>query len=178
MRSASRWPWRAAPRPSASARRGPGLRGRGCDTVGPWGAWASAIGGLGNVAGSGSSSTFTYNVGGAAGIDYLDPLPGGPGRRLPRPRNGSTASWARLVRQRSVTAYGSFTQAAFYTALSRAMPGRATRVAPDVIAGLQPRANSSTGANQFLGQVRSGYKIGIYAPAFASLTPFGASGQA
>ena len=46
-----------------------------CDAVSPWGAWASALGGLGNVAGNGNSSTLTYNFGGAAaGIDYrLDP---------------------------------------------------------------------------------------------------------
>jgi fibronectin-binding autotransporter adhesin len=43
-----------------------------------------------------------------------------------------------------------------------------------MIPGLQQRtANGSTGANQFLGQVESGYKLGIYAPAFASITPFG-----
>ena len=41
------------------------------------------------------------------------------------------------------------------------------------IPGLQPRtANGSTGANQFLGQVETGYKLGIYAPARRPLTPF------
>ena len=44
-----------------------------------------------------------------------------------------------------------------------------------LIPGLQPRtANGSTGANQFLGQVEAGYKVGVYAPALATLTPFGA----
>ena len=43
-----------------------------------------------------------------------------------------------------------------------------------LIPGLQPRtANGSTGANQFLGQAETGYKLGIYAPALATLTPFG-----
>ena len=38
-----------------------------------------------------------------------------------------------------------------------------------MIPGLQPRtANGSTGANQFLGQAETGYKVGIYAPAFAT----------
>ena len=41
------------------------------------------------------------------------------------------------------------------------------------IPGLQPRtARGQTGADQFLAQVESGYKIGIYAPAAATLTPF------
>ena len=46
-----------------------------CDAASPWGAWASALGGLGSVAGNGNSSTLTYNFGGAAaGIDYrVDP---------------------------------------------------------------------------------------------------------
>ena len=46
-----------------------------CDAASPWGAWASALGGLGSVAGNGNSSTLIYNFGGAAaGIDYrLDP---------------------------------------------------------------------------------------------------------
>ena len=38
--------------------------------------------------------------------------------------------------------------------------------------GLQRTANGSTGANQFLGQVETGYRIGLFAPAAASVTPF------
>src|SRR4029450_7856914 len=46
-----------------------------CDGTSPWSVWASAIGGLGSLAGHGNSSALTYNFGGAAaGIDYrLDP---------------------------------------------------------------------------------------------------------
>jgi outer membrane autotransporter protein len=41
------------------------------------------------------------------------------------------------------------------------------------IPGLQQRtANGTTGANQFLGQVEVGYKVPVYAPAAASVTPF------
>ena len=40
------------------------------------------------------------------------------------------------------------------------------------IPGLQRTANGSTGANQFLGQIETGYRIGLYAPAAASVTPF------
>jgi hypothetical protein len=42
-----------------------------------------------------------------------------------------------------------------------------------MILGLQPRtAKGSTGANQFLGQIETGYKLVIYAPAVATVTPF------
>src|SRR5262249_4266462 len=41
-----------------------------------------------------------------------------------------------------------------------------------VIPGLTTRiANGTTGANQFLGQIESGYKVAVYEPANASLTP-------
>ena len=43
-----------------------------------------------------------------------------------------------------------------------------------LIPGLQQRtATGSTGANQFLGQIEGGYKLGVYAPAAATITPFG-----
>jgi outer membrane autotransporter protein len=150
-----------------------------CDAVSPWGAWASALGGLGSVAGNGNSSTLTYNFGGgAAGIDYrLDP------RFLVGLGAGYTAAnqwvdsfmgrgWSDSV---SVTAYGSFTQAGFYTDALAGYAYSGNQMQRQIlIPGLQPRtANGSTGANQFLGQVESGYKLGIYAPALATLTPFG-----
>jgi fibronectin-binding autotransporter adhesin len=75
----------------------------------------------------------------------------------------------------SVTAYGSFTQAGFYTDALAGYAYSGNQMQRQIlIPGLQPRtANGSTGANQFLGQVESGYKLGIYAPALATLTPFG-----
>jgi YVTN family beta-propeller protein/autotransporter-associated beta strand protein len=150
-----------------------------CDAVSPWGGWASALGGLGSVAGNGNSSTLTYNFGGgAAGIDYrLDP------RFLVGLGAGYTAAnqwvdsfmgrgWSDSV---AVTAYGSFTQAGFYTDALAGYAYSGNQMQRQIlIPGLQPRtANGSTGANQFLGQVESGYKLGIYAPALATLTPFG-----
>ena len=43
-----------------------------------------------------------------------------------------------------------------------------------IIPGLQPRtANGSTGANAFLGQVETGYRIGVFAPAALTVTPVG-----
>jgi YVTN family beta-propeller protein/autotransporter-associated beta strand protein len=150
-----------------------------CDPVSPWGGWASALGGLGSVAGNGNSSTLTYNFGGgAAGIDYrLDP------RFLVGLGAGYTAAnqWVDSLMGRgwsdsvSVTAYGSFTQAGFYTDVLAGYAYSGNQMQRQIlIPGLQPRtANGSTGANQFLGQVESGYKLGIYAPALATLTPFG-----
>ena len=42
-----------------------------------------------------------------------------------------------------------------------------------MIPGLQPRtANGSTGANQFFGQIESGYRVPVFAAAQASVTPF------
>ena len=41
------------------------------------------------------------------------------------------------------------------------------------IPGLQPRtAKGRAGADQFLAQVEAGYRVGLYAPAAATLTPF------
>ena len=120
----------------------------------------------------------TYNAGGVAtGIDYrLDPrfliglgigfssgnhwLSGFSGR-------GTSNSY-------QASLYASFTQGAFY------LDGQAgygfndnqmTRMI--AIPGLQPRtATGQTSANQFVGQIEAGYRIGIYEQAAASLTPF------
>ena len=150
-----------------------------CDAAGPWGVWASALGGLGSVAGNGNSSTMTYNFGGgAAGIDYrVEP------RFLVGIGAGYTAAnqwvdsfmgrgWSDSV---SVAAYGSFTQGGFYADALAGYAYSSNQMQRQIlIPGLQPRtANGSTGANQFLGQVEAGYKLGVYAPALATLTPFG-----
>jgi len=150
-----------------------------CDVVGPLSAWASALGGLGSVLGDGNASTFTYNFGGAAaGIDYrLDPrflvgLGVGYTHGTQWVNSFLGQGWSDSV---SVAAYGSFSQAGFY---ADALAGYAyfnnQMQRQIVIPGLQPRiATGSTGANQLLGQVESGYKLGIYAPASATITPFG-----
>ena len=56
----------------------------------------------------------------------------------------------------------------------RATPIPPTRCsARSSIPGLQPRtANGSAGANQFFGQIESGYRVPVFAPAAASVTPF------
>src|SRR5260370_36994344 len=73
----------------------------------------------------------------------------------------------------SVAAYGSFTQSGFYVdALAGYAYFNNQLQRQILIPGLQQRtATGSTGANQFLGQAEGGYKVGIYPPAMASLTP-------
>ena len=75
----------------------------------------------------------------------------------------------------SVAAYGSFTQGGFYVdALAGYAYFNNQLQRQILIPGLQQRtATGSTGANQFLGQIEAGYKLGVYAPAAATITPFG-----
>jgi outer membrane autotransporter protein len=150
-----------------------------CDGVGPLSAWASALGGLGSVLGDGNASTLTYNFGGAAaGIDYrLDPrflvgLGTGYTHGTQWVNSFMGQGWSDSV---SVAAYGSFTQAGFYVdALAGYAYFNNQLQRQILIPGLQQRtATGSTGANQFLGQIEAGYKVGIYAPAAATITPFG-----
>ncbi len=150
-----------------------------CDGMSPFSVWASGLGGVGAVAGDYNASTATYNFGGAAvGIDYrIDPrflvglattytagnlwVNGFPGK-----------GWTNNV---SVAAYGSFTQDGFYADLLGGYAWYNNQMLRQIlIPGLQPRtANGSTNANQALGQVETGYRFGIYAPASATLAPFG-----
>jgi autotransporter-associated beta strand protein/T5SS/PEP-CTERM-associated repeat protein len=149
-----------------------------CDTAGPWGAWASALGVLGTVAGNGNASTLTYNFGGgAAGIDYrFDPrllvgLGAGYAAGNQWVDSFMGRGWTDSV---SVMAYGSFCQAGFYADALAGYAWSGNQMQRQIfIPGLQPRtANGSTGANQFLGQVETGYKLPVFAPAAASVTPF------
>src|SRR4029453_11069094 len=88
-----------------------------CEGASPWNAWASALGGLGAVAGNGNSSTLTYNFGGgAAGLDYrIDPsllLGFGAGYAAGNQWVDSFMGrgWSDTV---SVTVYGSFAHPEF-----------------------------------------------------------------
>ena len=149
-----------------------------CDGASPFSVWGSVLGGVGSVQGDGNSSTFTYNVGGAAaGIDYrVDP------RFLVGIGTGYTSGtqwvdsfmgkgWSNTV---SVAAYGSFTQSGLYVDALAGYAWSGNQMQRQIlIPGLQPRtANGSTGANQLLGQIETGYKLGIWAPAAATVTPF------
>ena len=150
-----------------------------CDAVGPLSAWFSALGGLGSVLGDTNASTLTYNFGGAAaGIDYrIDPrflvgLGVGYTHGTQWVNSFLGQGWSDSV---SVAAYGSFTQGGFYLdALAGYAYFNNQLQRQILIPGLQQRtATGSTGANQFLGQIEGGYKLGVYAPAAATITPFG-----
>jgi len=148
-----------------------------CDGMSPFSVWGSALGGVGSVNGDYNASTATYNFGGAAvGIDYrLDPrflvglaasytagnlwVNGFPGK-----------GWSNNV---GVAAYGSFTQGGFYADLLGGYAYYGNQLQRQItISGLQRTAWGSTGANQALGQVETGYRFGVYAPAGATLAPF------
>ena len=148
-----------------------------CEGTSPWSVWASAIGGLGSVNGNGNSSTLTYNFGGAAaGIDYrVDPrflvgLSAGYAAGNQWVDSFMGRGWTDTV---SVIGYGSFTQGGFYADALAGYAYSGNQMQRQIqFPGLQRTANSSTGANQFLGQIETGYRIGLYAPAAASITPF------
>jgi|FEC22Drversion2_1045045.scaffolds.fasta_scaffold00159_12 outer membrane autotransporter protein len=149
-----------------------------CEGATPWTAWAGALGGLGSVAGNGNASTLTYNFGGGAtGIDYrIDPrfLVGfGAGYAAGNQWVDSFMGrgWSDTV---SATVYGSFTQSEFYANALAGYAYSANQMQRQiVIPGLQPRlANGNTGANQFFGQVETGYRVAVFAPAPLSVTPF------
>jgi fibronectin-binding autotransporter adhesin len=150
-----------------------------CDGTGPLSAWASALGGLGSVLGDGNAATLTYNFAGAAtGLDYrIDP------RFLVGMGVGYTHGWEWVnsfpgqgyTDSVSVAVYGSYTQSGFYVDALAGYAYYNNQVHRQImIPGLDQRtATGSTGANQVLGQIEGGYKFDVYAPAAATITPFG-----
>jgi outer membrane autotransporter protein len=132
---------------------------------------------LGSVQGDGNASTLTYNLGGAAaGVDYrIDPrfLAGigvGYTHGTQWVNSFTGTGWTDAV---SVAAYGSFTQGGFYADALAGYAYSSNQLRRQIaIPGLSQRtASGSTGANQFLGQAELGYKVPLYAPASATLTP-------
>ncbi len=129
--------------------------------------------------GDGNAATLTYNFAGAAtGIDYrIDP------RFLVGVGVGYTHGWEWVnsfpgqgyTNSVSVAVYGSYTQSGFYVDALAGYAYYDNQVHRQImIPGLDQRtATGSTGANQFLGQIEGGYKVDVYAPAAATITPFG-----
>ena len=151
-----------------------------CDAASPatWGAWGGAIGGLGTIGASQSVGGLTYNLGGfAAGLDR---------QVTPNLLLGVTAGYTNGTQwvsgfQGTGTSntfqtglYGSFTQGALY------VDGLAGYAYSDnqmqrliAIPGLSSMtAQGRTGANQFFGQVESGYRVELGGAAEAFVTPF------
>ena len=72
----------------------------------------------------------------------------------------------------SVIAYGSFTQGGFYADALAGYAYSGNQMQRQIqFPGLQRTANGSTGANQFLGQLETGYRIGLFAPAAVASRP-------
>jgi len=151
-----------------------------CDggAASPWSLWGSALGGTGSLAGNGNSSTLTYNLGGfATGVDYrLDPqfliglgLGYSSGSQWVNGFNGRGTSDSY-----NAAVYASFTRSAFYIDALAGYGYNDNRMQRQIaIPGLAPRnAQGRTGANQVTGQAEAGYRVGLYQPAGASLTPF------
>ena len=151
-----------------------------CDSTTPpkWGAWGGALGGLGTVGANQPVGSVTYNVGGfAAGLDRLvtDNI------RVGLTTGYSTGTqWVGgfdgVGRSNTfqVGLYGSYAQDKVY---ADALIGYAYtwsqmwRNIP--IPGLQPRtALGQTGANQWYGQIETGYRFDLGTTANAFVTPF------
>lgn len=144
----------------------------------PWSLWGSAMGGTGSVAGNVNAATVTYNAGGVAtGVDYrFDPrfLAGVGVGFLSGSQWASGFSGQGTTNSYQASLYASFTPGAFYLDALAGYGYNDNQMTRQIIlSGLQPRiAQGRTVANQFLCQVEAGYRIGLHAPAAASLTPF------
>ena len=144
-----------------------------CDATNPaqWGAWGGAVGGLGTIGAGQRVGAVTYNAGGfAAGLDrsiatsFLTGVTAGytTGTQWVSGFDGKGTSDTYQV-----GLYGSFTQDRFYPMAWRATATPTIRSgATSVIPGLQPRtAMGQAGANQFFGQLETGYRFDLGATA-------------
>ena len=147
--------------------------------TGTIGAWMSALGGAGSVLGDGNAGTLTYSLGGVAvGADYR-----------PDPRvllgasigYGAGSQWVNGFDTRGTTdafsasLYASFVTDGFYADGILGYANAANRLTRSIVLpGLATRtASGQTSANQFLGQLESGFRIELAALAPGlSLTPF------
>ncbi|MDB5487356.1 MAG: outer rane autotransporter barrel protein, partial [Reyranella sp.] len=152
-----------------------------CDTSSPalWGAWGGALGGLGTISNGGSNSgALTYSAGGfAGGIDRL------VAQSL---RVGVTVGYQNAnqwVAGFSGTGssdtfqgglYANYSEGKVYADAIAGYAYSANRMTRSIaIQGLAPRtAIGLTGANQFYGQVETGYRFDLGGLAEAFVTPF------
>jgi autotransporter-associated beta strand protein len=150
-----------------------------CDTTQPsrFGAWVAGIGSTGNVLGDANASGFTYTMGGTAfGIDYrLDPrfLIGIAGGYTSGTQWVNGFSGNGYSDSFSVALYGSFTQGGFYADALAGYANASNHMQRVISLPGNPTglANGNTSANQFLGQIEAGYKIGLGTN--TSISPFG-----
>ena len=151
-----------------------------CDvTTSPkWGAWGGALGGLGTIGANQSVGSVTYNAGGfAAGLDrtITDAF-----------RMGVTAGYTTGTQWVSgfdgmgrsntfqVGLYGGFARDKVYADALIGYAYTSNQMWRNItVPGLQPRtANGLTGANQWYGQVETGYRFDLGTNANAFITPF------
>jgi autotransporter-associated beta strand protein len=151
-----------------------------CDTSTPsrFGAWLAGIGSTGSVLGDANASGFTYTMGGTAfGIDYrLDPrfLVGIAGGYTSGTQWVNGFSGNGYSDSFSVALYSSFTQGGFYADALAGYANANNRMQRVISLPGNPTglANGNTSANQFLGQIEAGYKIGLGLGANTSISPF------
>jgi outer membrane autotransporter protein len=152
-----------------------------CDSTVPalWSAWGGMLGGLGTMSsGSSNAGTLTYSAGGfAGGLDRLV----APGLRI-----GVTAGYQNANQwvggfsgqgnSNSFQAglYANFIQDKVYADAIAGYAYSANQMWRSIaIPGLAPRtAIGNTGANQFYGQVETGYRFDLGGLADAYVTPF------
>ncbi len=152
-----------------------------CDatTPAPWGVWGGAVGGTGTIAGNGNAGTLTYSVGGfAGGLDRKITDNFLAGVAVGYQTGGQ---WTGGFSGRSVTdavqagLYGSFLQGPLYVDAIAAYGYSQNQLWRNItIPGLQPRtAYGNTGANQFLGQLETGWRFDLGGAPGYFVTPFG-----
>jgi outer membrane autotransporter protein len=151
-----------------------------CDATTPalWGAWGGAVGGTGTIAGNDNAGTFTYSVGGFSG--GLDRRFGDNFLAGVTVGYQTGGQWTGGFSGRSITdavqagLYGSFTQGPVYVDALAAYAYNADQMwRPISIPGLQPRtAYGQAGANQFLGQIETGWRVELGGAASYFVTPF------
>jgi uncharacterized protein with beta-barrel porin domain len=151
-----------------------------CDSTTPpkWGAWGGALGGLGTIGANQPVGSVTYNVGGfAAGLDRLVT----DNFRMGITTGYSTGTqWVSgfdgLGRSNTfqVGLYGGFAQDKVYADGVIGYAYTSNQMWRNIaIPGLQPRtALGQTGANQFYGQIETGYRFDLGTNANAFVTPF------
>jgi autotransporter-associated beta strand protein len=151
-----------------------------CDTAEParWGAWLSGVGGAGSVPSDANASTLTYNFGGAAvGLDYrINPqfLVGiGLGYVTGTQWVNGFAGQA-MTNAVSGSLYASFTQGPFYLDGSAGYAHFVDWMTRTIaIPGLSTRnAQGQVSADQFLGQLETGYRIPLPTAAPFAVAPF------
>jgi outer membrane autotransporter protein len=152
-----------------------------CDMASPalWGAWGGALGGLGTISNGGSNSgALTYNVGGfAGGLDRLVAQGLRVGATVGyQNANQWVGGFSGAGNSNTVQAgvYANYSEGKVYADAIAGYAYSANQMWRSiVIPGLAPRtAYGFTGANQFYGQIETGYRFDIGGVANAFITPF------